>query len=74
MAKWRIKEITHYPGTPNESKRYLVEKRFLGFLWWYDPFEDGLYSDGECYTYDEALKLVQEHITYTKSKKIVWEA
>ena len=30
MTKWRITEITHYPGTKKESKEYLVEKRFLG--------------------------------------------
>ena len=40
MTKWRITEITHYPGTKKESKKYLVEKRFLGFLWWHDPFVD----------------------------------
>lgn len=27
MAKWRITEITHYPGTKKESKSYLVEKK-----------------------------------------------
>lgn len=73
MKKWRIKEVTHYPGTTDESKQYFVEKRFLGFLWWYDPFEDGMYGDGECSTFDEALKLAKKHITYNKSKKIVWE-
>lgn len=72
MAKWRIKEVTHYPGTKNESKRYFVEKRFLGFLWWYDPFEDGLYSDGECATYEEALKIINKELTYKKNTKIVW--
>ena len=47
MTKWRITEITHYPGTKKkESKEYLVEKRFLGFLWWYDPFDDGMYDNG----------------------------
>ena len=47
MTKWRITEITHYPGTKKkESKEYLVEKRFLGFLWWNDPFDDGMYDDG----------------------------
>ena len=46
MTKWRITEITHYPGTKKESKSYLVEKRFLGFLWWYDPFDDGIMMMG----------------------------
>ena len=72
MAKWRIKEVTHYPGTDHERKKYFIEKRFLGFLWWYDPFEDGLYSDGECDTYEEALKIINKELTYKKSTKIVW--
>ncbi len=72
MAKWRIKEVTYYPGTKDERKRYFIQKRFLGFLWWYDPYEDGLYSDGECATYEEALKVVNNELTYKKSTKIVW--
>ena len=71
MAKWRIKEITYFPGTEDEGKRYYIQKRFLGFLWWYDPFEDGLYSDGECYTYEEALKKINRRLT-KKNTKIVW--
>ncbi len=29
---YRIKEVTHYHG-----KYYVLERRFLGFLWWYNP-------------------------------------
>ena len=58
MTKWRITEITHYPGTKKESKTYLVEKRFLGFLWWYDPFDDGMYSDGYFGSFDKALEAI----------------
>jgi hypothetical protein len=74
MANWRIKEVTYYPGTKDEKKKYFIEKRFLGFLWWYDPYEDGLYSDGEHNTYEEALKIVTKELTYKKGKetKIVW--
>jgi len=72
MANWRIKEVTHYPGTKDERKRYFIQKRFLGFLWWYDPYEDGLYSDGECATFEEALKIVSKELTYEKNIKIVW--
>ena len=43
MTKWRITKITRWEGTVKETTTYLVEKRFLGFLWWYDPFEDGRY-------------------------------
>ena len=72
MAKWRIKEITTYPGTDHERKRYFIQKRLLGFLWWYDPYEDGLYSDGECSSYEEALKIVTRELEYKKETKIVW--
>ena len=72
MAKWRIKEITTYPGTDHERKRYFIQKRLLGFLWWYDSYEDGLYSDGECSSYEEALKIVTRELEYKKETKIVW--
>ena len=72
MAKWRIKEVTYYPGTKDERKKYFIQKRFLGFLWWFDPFEDGLYGDGECETYEEALKIINRKLTYKKNTKIVW--
>ena len=73
MTKWRITEITRYPGTKKESKTYLVEKRFLGFLWWYDPFDDGMYSDGHFASFDEALERVTDIIRYSRTKKIVWK-
>lgn len=69
MAKYRITEITYQPGG---KKKYLIEKRFLGFLWWYDPYEDGMYSDGYCDTYEKALDLVTNRINYKEEKKVVW--
>ena len=73
MTKWRITEITHYPGTKKESKNYLVEKRFLGFLWWHDPFDDGMYNDGYFESFDEALEAINDVITYPGTEKVVWE-
>ena len=73
MAKYRIIERTYYPGTEKEYKSYLVEKRFLGFLWWYDPFEDGMYCDGWFDSYDEALRMANELIKPSTSEKVVWE-
>ena len=73
MTKWRITEITHYPGTKKESKKYLVEKRFLGFLWWHDPFDDGMYNDGYFGSFDEALEAINDVITYPGTEKVVWE-
>ena len=69
MAKYRISEVTYQP---EGYKRYLVQKRFLGFLWWYDPYDDGLYSDGYFKTYEEALKTITHHIAYKEEKKVVW--
>lgn len=71
MAKYRIKKVTR---VDDGKFKYLVEKRFLGFLWWYDPFEDGLYTDGEYDTFEDAHKSVT--ILMTKNDKIteiVWE-
>ena len=73
MTKWRITEITHYPGTKKESKEYLVEKRFLGFLWWRDPFDDGMYNNGYFESFDEALEAINDVITYPGTEKVVWE-
>lgn len=69
MGKYRILEVTHHPSN---KKEYYVQKRFLGFLWWFDPFDDGMYSDGHCNTYDEALNLINNTVRYRREKKVVW--
>lgn len=73
MTKWRITEITHYPGTKKESKEYLVEKRFLGFLWWNDPFDDGMYDNGYFGSFDAALEVINNVITYPGTREVIWE-
>ena len=73
MAKYRIIETTYYPGTEKEHKKYNIEKRFLGILWWYNPFDDGIYSDGWFDSYDEALNMVNELIKPSSCEKIVWD-
>ena len=70
MTKWRITEITHYPGTKKESKSYLVEKRFLGFLWWHDPFDDGMYDDG--YFHRGVERLSDEQARRNLDKTMMW--
>lgn len=72
MAKYRIIEETFHPGTEKEYKKYLVQKRFLGFLWWYDPYDDGWYCDGYFDSYEEALQKAKELIEPVY-RKIVWE-
>ena len=73
MTKWRITKITRRPGTVKETTTYLVEKRFLGFLWWYDPFDDGMYSDGYYGSFEKALEAINNVIQYPGTKKVVWE-
>lgn len=68
-GKYRIVEITYYPSG---EKKYLIQKRFLGFLWWYDPYEDGMYSDGYFSTYDKALDRLYKDFNYSESKRVVW--
>ena len=73
MTKWRITKITGRPGTVKETTTYLVEKRFLGFLWWYDPFDDGMYTDGYFDTLAEAIERVIDILGYKEMREIVWK-
>ena len=73
MTKWRITKITRQPGTVKETTTYLVEKRFLGFLWWYDPFDDGMYTDGYFDTLAEAIERVIDILGYKETREIVWK-
>lgn len=73
MTKWRITKITRWEGTVKETTTYLVEKRFLGFLWWYDPFDDGMYTDGYFNTLAEAIERVIDILEYKETREIVWK-
>lgn len=73
MTKWRITKITRQEGTVKETTTYLVEKRFLGFLWWYDPFDDGMYTDGYFDTLAEAIERVIDILGYKETREIVWK-
>ena len=73
MTKWRITKITSRPGTVKETTTYLVEKRFLGFLWQYDPFDDGMYTDGYFNTLAEAAESVNDILGYKETREIVWK-
>ena len=72
MIKWRITKITRREGTVKETTTYHVEKRFLGFLWWYDPFNDG-YTDGYFDTLAEAIERVIDILEYKETREIVWK-
>ena len=73
MTKWRITKITSREGIVKEATTYLVEKRFLGFLWWYDPFDDGMYTDGYFDTLAEAIERVIDILGYKETREIVWK-
>ena len=73
MIKWRITKITRREGTVKETTTYHVEKRFLGFLWWYDPFDDGMYTDGYFNTLAEAIERVIDILGYKETREIVWK-
>ena len=73
MTKWRITKITRWEGTVKETTTYLVEKRFLGFLWWYDPFDDGMYTDGYFNTLAAAIERVIDILGYKETREIVWK-
>ena len=73
MTKWRITKITRWEGTVKETTTYLVEKRFLGFLWWYDPFDDGMYTDGYFDTLAAAIERVNDILGYKETREIVWK-
>ena len=73
MRKYRIvKEITYNKDGKELSTKYIAQKKLFGFLCWYDPFDDGFWSDGECNTYEEAKALL-DVLLNKKVREIVYE-
>lgn len=70
MAKYRIIERTH--PSQGYTRPFCVQKRFLGFLWWYDPLDDGMYSDGEFKTLGEAKQAIAE-LQQKERRIVIWE-
>ena len=67
MTKYRIVEITRYQNTQKESKKYIIQTRLFGFLWWYD-----YYMDEYLNAIDDAraqVNLISKHDV----KSVVWE-
>lgn len=50
----------------------MVQKRFLGFLWWYDPLCDGEFNDGVFKTLAEAESAIKE-LKSKENRKVIWE-
>lgn len=68
MKKYRIIEHVGYGG----KKSYEVQKRFLGFLWWYNFNNIDAYIDGIYDTKEEAEKAI-EHERFECSSRICEE-
>ena len=67
MTKYRIVEITRYQNTPKESKKYIIQTRLFGFLWWYDYYMDEYFN-----SLDDAIAQVNL-ILKRDIKRVVWE-
>ena len=67
MTKYRIVEITRYQNTPKESKKYIIQTRLFGFLWWYDYYMDDYFD-----SLDDAIAQVNL-ILKRDIKRVVWE-
>ena len=70
MAKYRIIERSHPFQRYNWP--YIVQKRFLGFLWWYDPFDDGVFEKGHFKTLGEAQQAIAE-LQQKERRIVIWE-
>lgn len=67
MTKYRIVEITRYQNTPKEIKKYVIQTRLFGFLWWYDYYYDDYFD-----SLDDAIAQVNI-ILKRDIKRVVWE-
>ena len=74
MAKYRIvkeEKRERFPqGEYKDMCWYIVEKRFLGFLWWYNFFRSE-YSTGQFDTYERAEHKVDPYSNPTHIKRTV---
>ncbi len=70
MAKYRIIKRTH--PFKDYTRPFCIQKRFLGFLWWYDPLDDGVYSDGRFKTLGEAKQAIAE-LQQKERRIVIWE-
>lgn len=67
MAKYRIIKRTH-PFQDYESP-FCIQKRFLGFLWWHNPF---VFSYGEFTTLEEAKHAI-DLLSHKEKRTVIWE-
>ena len=67
MTKFRIVEIISYQNTPKEIKKYIIQTRLFGFLWWYDYYLVEYFN-----SLDDAIAQVNI-ISKRDIKRVVWE-
>lgn len=67
MTKFRIVEIIRYQNTPKEIKKYIIQTRLFGFLWWYDYYIADYFE-----SLDDAIAQVNL-ILKRDIKRVVWE-
>ena len=68
MTKWRITEITHYPGTKKKKVRNILSKKdFLDSFGGMIHLMMGIFG-----SFDAALEAINDVITYPGTRKVVW--
>ena len=72
MAKYRIIERKH--PSQGYTRPYCAQKRFLGFLWWYNPWwyeplDDGMWKFK---TLGEAKQAIAE-LQQEEKRIVIWE-
>ena len=70
MAKYRIIKRTH--PFQSYTRPFCIQKRFLGFLWWYDPLDDGVYENGQFKTLGEAQQAIAK-LRQKEKRMVIWE-
>ena len=63
---YRIKKFTHYSGD-----YYILQKRLLGFLWWYNPDNMDAHISGIYQTEEGAMQRWRERAFAKKSRVVV---
>ena len=65
MRYWRIREKENGYGV-----MYVLQKRILGFLWWYNPDNIDAYQDGYYNTEQQARDAYERKTAPTKTRII----
>ena len=61
--QWRIKRISTQYSNMRTVTIYILQKRLLGFLWWYNPDNIDAYTTGWYDSYHDAEKAYQDKMS-----------